>query len=142
MDEKIRRIVIVGGVAAGMKVASRLRRLDPEARITLVERGEKVSYGACALPYYVEGLFEDLEDVRRTPGGIVRNEAFFRKVKGFSYAPAPRLWPSTERGGGCAFAPSIPVARRMFPTTPSSSPPATGRSCRHCRGWSSKGFSP
>jgi NADPH-dependent 2,4-dienoyl-CoA reductase/sulfur reductase-like enzyme/rhodanese-related sulfurtransferase len=83
MEETNRRVVIVGGVAAGMKAASRLRRLDPRARITVVDRGEKISYGACALPYYVEGLFADIEDVRRTPVGVVRNEGFFRKVKGF-----------------------------------------------------------
>ncbi|ALC16969.1 NADPH-dependent 2,4-dienoyl-CoA reductase/sulfur reductase [Desulfuromonas soudanensis] len=83
MDQKKRRVVVVGGVAAGMKVASRLRRLDPEVEITVIERGSQVSYGACALPYYIEGLFEDLDEVRQTPAGVVRDETFFRKVKGF-----------------------------------------------------------
>ncbi len=83
MDNAKRRIVIVGGVAAGMKVASRARRLDAEASITVVERGEKVSYGACALPYYLEGLFDDLDEVMQTPTGVVRDAGFFAKVKGF-----------------------------------------------------------
>lgn len=83
MNEERRRIVIVGGVAAGVKAASRLRRLDSEARIIVVDRGRQVSYGACALPYYVEGLFPDLQEVRKTPAGVVRDEGFFRKVKGF-----------------------------------------------------------
>jgi len=83
MKEERRRIVIVGGVAAGMKTASRLRRLDPKALITVLDRGRQVSYGACALPYYVEGLFTDLQEVRKTPAGVVRDEGFFRKVKGF-----------------------------------------------------------
>ncbi len=82
MERNGKRVVIVGGVAAGMKAASRLRRLDPAARITVLERGEKVSYGACALPYYLQGLFPDLDEVRRTPAGALRDEAFFRKVKG------------------------------------------------------------
>jgi NADPH-dependent 2,4-dienoyl-CoA reductase/sulfur reductase-like enzyme/rhodanese-related sulfurtransferase len=83
MGQEKRRVVVVGGVAAGMKVASRLRRLDPEVEITVIERGPQVSYGACALPYYIEGLFEDLDEVRQTPAGVVRDETFFRKVKGF-----------------------------------------------------------
>ncbi len=82
MVKETRRIVIVGGVAAGMKTAARLRRLEPQAQITVVDRGEEVSYGACALPYYVEGLFTDLDEVRRTPTGILRDEAFFHRVKG------------------------------------------------------------
>jgi NADPH-dependent 2,4-dienoyl-CoA reductase/sulfur reductase-like enzyme/rhodanese-related sulfurtransferase len=82
MDQKLRQIIIVGGVAAGMKTAARLRRLDPQARIIVIDRGDKVSYGACSLPYYIEGLFADLDEVRRTPTGVLRDEAFFRKVKG------------------------------------------------------------
>lgn len=82
MHQEARRIVIVGGVAAGMKVASRLRRLDPQVAITVIDRGEQISYGACALPYYLEGLFDDLDEVRRTPAGVVRDEAFFARVKG------------------------------------------------------------
>ncbi len=82
MAEQSRKIVVVGGVAAGMKVASRLRRLDPQARITVLERGPHLSYGACALPYYLEGLFDDLSDVMRTPTGVLRDRAFFERVKG------------------------------------------------------------
>lgn len=82
MSQQVRRVLIVGGVAAGMKTAARLRRLDPLAQITVLERGTKVSYGACALPYYLEGVVSDLDEVRRTPTGVLRDEAFFRKVKG------------------------------------------------------------
>ena len=41
-----KRVVIVGGVAAGMKTAARLRRLDAEAEIIVLERGPQLSYGA------------------------------------------------------------------------------------------------
>lgn len=82
MSINSKRIVIVGGVAAGMKVAARARRLDPEAQITVIERGRQLSYGACALPYFVEGLFHDLDEVRQTTNGTLRDEAFFAKVKG------------------------------------------------------------
>lgn len=82
MPSKPRKILIVGGVAAGMKTASRLRRLDPEAKITVIERGRHLSYGACALPYVIAEEINDLDEVRRTPNGTLRDEAFFAKVKG------------------------------------------------------------
>ncbi|UBV41474.1 FAD-dependent oxidoreductase [Deinococcus taeanensis] len=62
------RIVIVGGVAAGMSAASRARRLNPDAQIVVFERGETISYGACGLPYVISGevaTFGDL--IARTP---------------------------------------------------------------------------
>ncbi len=50
-----RRIVIVGGVAAGMSAATRLRRLDERARITVIERGAAVSLATCGMPYVIGG---------------------------------------------------------------------------------------
>ncbi len=82
MNSAVRQIVIIGGVAAGMKVAARTRRLDPRARIIVIERGSQLSYGACALPYFVGGLVAELDDVRKTNNGTLRDEAFFSKVKG------------------------------------------------------------
>ena len=82
MSPSQRQIVIIGGNAAGMKTAARARRLDPAARIVIVERGVDLSYGACALPYFVAGLVPDLDDVRRTNNGTLRDATFFRKVKG------------------------------------------------------------
>ncbi len=82
-----RNIVIIGGVAAGMKTACRLRRLDAEATITVIDRTSEISYGACPLPYYIEGLFDDLNEVRKTPVGVLRDEKFFDKVKGINTLP-------------------------------------------------------
>ncbi|WP_321529818.1 FAD-dependent oxidoreductase [uncultured Desulfuromonas sp.] len=79
-----RKILIIGGVAAGMKTACRLRRLDANAEITVIDRTKNISYGACPLPYYIEGLYEDLMEVRKTPVGVLRDEAFFANVKGFT----------------------------------------------------------
>jgi len=53
------RIVIIGGVAAGMSAATRLRRLQEEAEITVVERGEHVSFANCGLPYHLGGVIEN-----------------------------------------------------------------------------------
>ncbi|SFR52619.1 NADPH-dependent 2,4-dienoyl-CoA reductase, sulfur reductase [Microbacterium azadirachtae] len=54
-----RRIVIVGGVAAGMSAAARARRLDEDAEIVVLERSEHVSFANCGLPYYVGGEIQD-----------------------------------------------------------------------------------
>ncbi len=50
-----KRIVIVGGVAAGMSAATRARRLDEHASITVLEKGGYVSFANCGLPYYLCG---------------------------------------------------------------------------------------
>ncbi len=83
MSESL-NVVVVGGVACGPKTAARLLRLMPAARVTVVERGGLVSYGACGLPYYVEGEFDDIAELVQTPAGIARTPAFFEKAKGFA----------------------------------------------------------
>lgn len=75
------RIVVIGGVAAGLKAASKARRSDPTAQITVIERGELISYGACGMPYYVSGDVNELEDLMKTPVGALRNPGFFKNVK-------------------------------------------------------------
>jgi NADPH-dependent 2,4-dienoyl-CoA reductase/sulfur reductase-like enzyme/rhodanese-related sulfurtransferase len=57
------RVVIVGGVAGGMSAATRLRRLDADAEIVVLERSGHVSYANCGLPYYVGGVIEDESDL-------------------------------------------------------------------------------
>ncbi|MBA3037827.1 MAG: pyridine nucleotide-disulfide oxidoreductase [Desulfobacterium sp.] len=76
------RVLVVGGVACGPKAASRLKRLLPDADITIIEKGGIISYGACGLPYYVEGLFPRVEMLTETPVGVARTPAFFEKAKG------------------------------------------------------------
>ena len=53
------KIVIIGGVAGGATAAARLRRLDEQAEIVVIERTGFVSYANCGLPYYVGGVIED-----------------------------------------------------------------------------------
>lgn len=53
------KALIIGGVAAGMSAASKLRRLRKDAQITVYERGSFLSYGACGIPYYVGGFNDD-----------------------------------------------------------------------------------
>lgn len=49
------KVVIIGGVAAGATFAARLRRLDKDVQIVILEKGKYVSYANCGLPYYVSG---------------------------------------------------------------------------------------
>lgn len=57
------RVVIVGGVAGGMSSAARLRRLDAEATIMVLERSGHVAFANCGLPYYVGGVIEEEDDL-------------------------------------------------------------------------------
>jgi NADPH-dependent 2,4-dienoyl-CoA reductase/sulfur reductase-like enzyme/rhodanese-related sulfurtransferase len=57
------KVVIVGGVAAGMSAATRLRRLDENAEITVYEMGKHVSYANCGLPYFVSDVISNRSDL-------------------------------------------------------------------------------
>ena len=65
------KIVIVGGVAGGATAATRLRRLDEKADITIFERSGFISYANCGLPYYIGGVIEDEEELTlQTPNNF------------------------------------------------------------------------
>ena len=57
------RLVVVGGVAAGLSAASRARRLDASLEIVVLEKGGRISYGACGLPYFIEGRVRSVDDL-------------------------------------------------------------------------------
>lgn len=75
------RVVIVGGVAAGPKVASKIIRLCQDAEVTIVEKGKLLSYAGCGLPYYVSGVVKDQKELMCTPVGTVHDPVFFQNVK-------------------------------------------------------------
>lgn len=67
MSER-RRLLVVGGVAAGMSAAARAKRMDPGLDVTVFERSGFCSYTACGLPYHVSGVIADHRAlVMRTP---------------------------------------------------------------------------
>jgi NADPH-dependent 2,4-dienoyl-CoA reductase/sulfur reductase-like enzyme/rhodanese-related sulfurtransferase len=53
------KTIIIGGVAVGMSAATRLRRIQEDAQITIYEMGENVSYANCGLPYYLSGTIKE-----------------------------------------------------------------------------------
>jgi len=88
------KVVIVGGVAAGPKTASRVIRLRADAEVTIVEKGEFLSYAGCGLPYYVSGVVEHQAELMSTPLGVLRDPIFFRNVKNvhvFNHTEATRI---------------------------------------------------
>jgi len=76
-----KRIVIIGGVAAGPKIAAKLRRLDHEAEITIIEKGKFLSYAGCGLPYYICEDIKEQRELMETPVGVLRDPEFFEKTK-------------------------------------------------------------
>ncbi|MEQ1736757.1 MAG: FAD-dependent oxidoreductase, partial [Rhodoglobus sp.] len=65
------RIIIIGGVAGGMSAATRLRRLQENADIVVLERGGHVSFANCGLPYYLGGVIEQRDDLLlQTPASL------------------------------------------------------------------------
>jgi NADPH-dependent 2,4-dienoyl-CoA reductase/sulfur reductase-like enzyme/rhodanese-related sulfurtransferase len=75
------KVIIIGGVAAGPKTAAKIMRLNPETEVTILEKGKFVSYAGCGLPYYVSGVVKEQKALMSTPIGVVRDAAFFQKVK-------------------------------------------------------------
>ncbi|GBU11303.1 CoA-disulfide reductase [Erysipelotrichaceae bacterium] len=65
------RIVIIGGIAAGMSTAAKARRVNVDAEIIVIEKENYISFGACGLPYYLGNQFTDAHNMfARTPEQI------------------------------------------------------------------------
>ena len=79
------RLLGIGGVAAGLSAAARARRLDPGLEIVVLEKGPTISYGACGLPYYVEGR------IRRAGQLIVYTPEYFRKERNITVRTGARV---------------------------------------------------
>jgi NADPH-dependent 2,4-dienoyl-CoA reductase/sulfur reductase-like enzyme len=77
-----KRIVIIGGSAAGPKAAARAKRLDEEAEVTLLQKAPELSMASCGYPYYVSGEVDSRDALLATPAGVVRDPVFFAGAKG------------------------------------------------------------
>ncbi|MEJ2545814.1 MAG: FAD-dependent oxidoreductase, partial [Calditrichaceae bacterium] len=63
MNSSNKHIIIIGGNAAGMSAASRIRRNDQKVKITVFEKSNYVSYAACGLPYYISDEINQAENL-------------------------------------------------------------------------------
>lgn len=79
-----KRIVVVGGSAAGPKAAAKARRMDQHAEITIIQKSPDLSMASCGYPYYVGGFFDDRNQLLCTPTGVVRDPKFFLNAKGIT----------------------------------------------------------
>ncbi len=76
------KTVIIGGVAAGMSAATRLRRLDETREITVYERGAYVSFANCGLPYHVGGVIAERSSLLlQTPESLASRFALDVRVR-------------------------------------------------------------
>jgi len=78
-------LVVIGGVAAGLSAAARARRIDPRLEIVVLEKGPVVSYGACGLPYFVEGRVLEASQL------IVHTPEYFRKERNIEVRTGARV---------------------------------------------------
>ena len=85
------KIVIIGAVAAGPKTACRLKRLSPDAEITIIDQDNLISYGGCGIPYYVSGDVSDEKELRATSFHAVRDVPFFMNAKGVKVCAETRV---------------------------------------------------
>ncbi len=79
---KQKKIIVIGGSAAGPKAAARARRLDQDAEIILVQKDPDLSMASCGYPYYVGGFFDDRNQLLSTSGGVIRNPVYYLNAKG------------------------------------------------------------
>jgi len=64
-----KRLLVIGGVAAGPKAAAKARRCDPEMEIVIYQEEDEISYAGCGLPYYTSGVIGERDKlISRTPG--------------------------------------------------------------------------
>lgn len=76
----MKEILIIGGGATGLKCAVRARRRDEDAKITVVDAEKMISLGRCGLPFFVSGQIHEIEELRKTSYGVLRDEEYFKKV--------------------------------------------------------------
>lgn len=71
----------MGGLAAGPKAAAKIKRLDPDAEVIIIEKGRYLSFGTCGFPYFIEREVKDITDLMKTSTGVVRDAVYFKEVK-------------------------------------------------------------
>ena len=79
MDKQ--RVVIIGAVALGPKVACRLKRLKPDSEVIMIDQDEHISYGGCGIPYFISGDISEVRELMSTSFHMERTPQFFEDAK-------------------------------------------------------------
>ena len=79
-----KKIIVIGGSAAGPKAAAKARRMDEFAEITMFQKGPDLSMASCGYPYFIGGFFDDRNKLLCTPTGVVRDPKFYWNAKGIT----------------------------------------------------------
>ncbi len=121
------RIIIIGGVAAGLSAASKAKRNNPLAEVIVYEKTQDISYGACGLPYFISDLIREADDL------VAISAKDFREKRGIdirtgclalSFNPRRRLVHLKNLATGVTFSDSYDRliiasgARAVFPDLP------------------------
>ena len=72
------KVLIIGGVACGAKTASRLARLSQDVEVTILERGNDLSYSNCGFPFFLGNEVKDSKSLTHTAFGVYRGEDYFK----------------------------------------------------------------
>jgi NADPH-dependent 2,4-dienoyl-CoA reductase/sulfur reductase-like enzyme len=70
LSNKKKRIVVIGGVAAGTSAASKAKRIDPSADVKIIQEESVVSYGACG----IEGIINNFEELIERPADVFKSK--------------------------------------------------------------------
>ncbi|MEW5721827.1 MAG: FAD-dependent oxidoreductase [Thermodesulfobacteriota bacterium] len=106
------QVVIIGAVALGPKAACRLKRLVPEAEVTMIDRDSLISYGGCGIPYFISGDVPDAGQLMTTSFHLVRDTEFFHRAKDVTVltrTEAVRI----DRGGKKVLARGLDTGREL-----------------------------
>ena len=69
-----KKILVIGGVAAGPSAASKAKRIDPDADVKIIQDEKVVSYGACGMPYVIEGIVKEFQELIERPAEVFKKK--------------------------------------------------------------------
>ena len=95
-----KKAVIIGAVVLEPKVACRLKRLQPDTEITLIDQDEYIPQGGCGEPYFISGVLSEVRELISTSFHMVRTPQFFENARGGMSEPVPGHWKSIGRPSG------------------------------------------
>lgn len=75
------KVIVIGAVALGPKAACRIKRLEPDAEVIMIDKGNLISYGGCGIPYYVSGDVSEPDQLQSTSFHMLRDKKFFLQAK-------------------------------------------------------------